>query len=323
MQPTISLHRSQIFAAILLAALTLPGCTGSAPQVEPSAAAPTAADVSPTAIPTLAQTALPMQTLVPRFTPTPRLITPAAAEGTVVDRSMVSPDGNWTALPAYENLPSGYHISLSVFDKERKTVWTPVDTLGEGLGYTAPVPIRWSADSRTFYYSESAVSDGCADFSPAVDVWQSLDVETGKVTPFPLPEGRGHQMSPDETLLAYSTLSAPLELVLMDLSTQDGKQVELLTGEDAKDAQGGRVLWSPAGDELMLAVQTGKVCEGQEPAYYLLLVKVEGMEVRSLYQGEDYLAPLKWDGSGKILVTDWSRRSWWMDAASGEVTTAP
>lgn len=94
MQPTISLHRSQIFAAILLAALTLPGCTGSAPQVEPSAAAPTAADVSPTAIPTLAQTALPMQTLVPRFTPTPRLITPAAAEGTVVDRSMVSPDGN-------------------------------------------------------------------------------------------------------------------------------------------------------------------------------------------------------------------------------------
>lgn len=130
-------------------------------------------------------------------------------------------------------------------------------------------------------------------------------------------------MSPDETLLAYSTLSAPLELVLMELSSQDEKRVELLSGEVALDAQGGRVLWSPAGDELMLAVQTGKVCEGQKPAYYLLLVKVEGMKVRSLYQGEDYLAPVKWDESGKILVTDWSRRSWWMDAASGEVTTAP
>ncbi len=323
MQSNARLHRRFIFTAILLSALVLPGCTGASPAVEPSAAIPTAPTIFPTLALTITPTSRPAQTLVPQFSPTPRLITPAPAEGTIVDTSMVSPDGKWTALPAYENLPNGYHIWLSVFDKDHKIVWTPVDTTGEGLGYTAPIPIRWSANSRTFFYSESVVSDGCADFLPVEDEWQALDVETGKVSPFPLPSGRGHQISPDETVIAYTTAATPLELVLMDLTTQEQRRTVLLSDESAEDAQGGRVLWSPAGDELIVAIQTGKVCEGQKPTYYLLLVQVDGMKVRTLYKGEDYLAPQVWDETEKILVMDWSRRSWWIDAASGELTTAP
>lgn len=327
MRSTTSLHRRYIYVSILVFIVFLSGCSSkgtSTIEVSPNASATEV--ISPTTpILTQAPTAESARTLVPYFTPTPRMITPAPAEGTVIDNAMVSPDGEWTALPIYENLSNGYKISLQIFNKGESIVWTPVDTKGEGLGYLAPSPRRWSADSRYFYFVESRVSDGCADFSPVEDAWQRVDVQTGEVTQFELPAGRGHQISSDETMLAYTTLEAPLELVVLNLTDQTEKRVVLLPDEIAEDmdAQGGRIVWSPDGTELILAVQIGNICEGQTPEFSLQVVQVEDMKVRALYQGEDFLSPLTWDETEKILVKDWSLRSWWIDAVDGAVTTAP
>lgn len=320
-----TLRRSVIYFTLLIMALILAGCSGSDQIVNPIETRATAQDefVEPSQTQVSTPTILPIKTLAPHYTPTPRLITPAPPEGTFTDQSMVSPDGLWTALPSFETLSDGYQVSLRVFNKNKSVVWTPVDYKGEGLGYLAPTPKRWSADSRYFYYAETTVSDGCSDFFPLEDSWKQLDILTGMVTPFELPAGRGHQFSPDETLLAYTAAVPPLELVVRDMAAQTEKRVVLLPAETAEDVQGGRILWSPTGDEVILAVQVGKVCEGQKPAYYLLVVHLEDMKVRTMNTGEDYLFPLAWDTSGKILVKDWNSKSWWIDAATGEITTAP
>lgn len=324
MRPVFDLHRwtSRVGTFILVFILT--GCTGlgSSPVGETKAAAATAVTPSPTMA--ISPTAASMRTLVVQYTPTPRLITPAPVEGTVIDNSMQSPDGVWTAEPVFENLTNGYHVSLRVFNSEKSIVWTPVDYEGEGLGYMAPTPKGWSTDSRYFYYAETTVTDGCADFSPLETIWQQLDVETGEVLPFHLPAGRGHQFSPDGSRLAYANPGAPLELVIQDTATQVEVKILLLPdGSITEKAQAGRIVWSPAGNALTLAVQAGDTCEGQTPIFYFLKVQLEELDTLSLYEGKDLVYPLEWHASGKILVKDWSLRSWWVDSVSGEVTAAP
>ncbi len=148
---------------ILLAACSDTQSTPDQVIILPSITAPLPDQTAPEST---AVTATPLITLVAKYTPTPRLITPAPSEGTFLDQSVISPDGQWTALPAFETLATGYRVSLTITNHDKSVVWTPVDYNGEGLGYTFPSPKRWSADSRHFYYLESTVADGCGDFYP-------------------------------------------------------------------------------------------------------------------------------------------------------------
>ncbi|MRS03779.1 hypothetical protein EG832_11250, partial [bacterium] len=221
------------------------------------------------------ETATPLITLVAKYTPTPRLITPAPSEGTFLDQSVISPDGQWTALPAFETLASGYRVSLTITNRDKSVVWTPVDYKGDGLGYSFPNPKRWSADSRYFYYLESTVADGCGDFYPVDKNWQRIDVQTGVVDRIDLPPGRGHMSSPDESLLAYTTDSKDVDLVI--LTTTDQSEIKIpLPIIAAKDQvpQAGGIRWSPDGKQLILAAATGDICGPSAIEFYLFTVQV-------------------------------------------------
>ena len=310
---------------VILALAVLTGCTNlsqttSLPPVE---ASPTSAVVMPSQPSTPAATATPRITLVAKYTPTPRLITPAPAEGTFTDQSVVSPDGNWTALPAFEILSDGYRVSLRVFNKDESVVWTPVDYKGDGVGYIFPFPKRWSSDSRYFYYVESIAGDGC-DFFPTDQSWLGLDTQTGKIETVDLPAGRGHMSSPDESILAFTSAAAPLELVLLDVQSRTEQKVNLLPdAPENQSAQGGRIVWSPDGKKLILAVSSANFCDNPEVKFYLMSVHLEDLKVTVLIQGKVFNRPLKWSTDGKVLVMDWNSKSWWMDTATGEITSAP
>lgn len=312
--------------AIIFALAVLAGCT-NAPQITslpPVETSPTPKAIAPLSTPTQKTTATPYITLVPQYTPTPRLITPAPAEGTFADQSVISPDGNWAALPAFETLPDGYRVSLRVFNKDESVVWTPMDYKGDGLGYVFPMAKRWSADSRYFYYAESIASDGCSEFFPTDQSWLQLDTQTGKVEKIELAAGRGHAFSPDEKIQAYTTLSAPLALVLLDIQTMTEQKVELLPDEpESENAQGGNIVWSPDGENLILAISSANICDNPEVTFSLMSVQLADSTVKLLYQGKDYIRALQWSADGKVLVMDWNSRSWWMDAETGEITTAP
>ncbi len=203
-------------------------------------------------------------------------------------------------------------------------VWTPVDYKGEGLGYTFPNPKQWSADSKYFYYLESTVADGCGDFYPVDQKWQRLDVQTGKVDSIDLPSGRGHMFSPDESLLAYTTGSAEVELVILNTTDQSEIKVALPVNP-AKDQvpQAGGIRWSPDGKQLILAAASGEICGSSAIEFYIFIVQRSNLKVNTLYEGKDFIRPLEWRSAGKVRMMDWNSKSWWIDSTTGEITTAP
>ena len=308
---------------VILALAVLTGCTNlsQATSLPPVEASPTSAVVVPLSSLTQSMTNTPRITLVPKYTPTPRLITPAPAEGTFADQSIISPDGSWTALPAFETLSDGYRVSLRVFNKDESVVWTPMDYKGDGVGYIFPFPKRWSDDSRYFYYVELITGSG--EFFPIDQSWLQLDTQTGKVAVVGLPVGRGHMTSPDESILAYTTSTAPLGLVLVDVQTQTELKVPLfLNPQENQNAQAGSIVWSPSGDVLILAVANG-INDSPHPTFSLVSVQRTDLKMTILYQGKDYVRPMQWGADNKVLVKDWNSKSWWINAADGKITPAP
>jgi len=326
----MQLLETRIKAAIPFLAVMLMGMTAGCGTVEATASqAPLPPATAASTLPPLASQStetptVPVRTILPYYTPTPRLITPAPSEGTFTDQSILSPDGLWTALPSFETIATGYHINLQVFNKDKSKVWTPVDYKGEGLGYSMPTPKHWSADSSYFYYVEKTVADGCGEFFPVEKAWQRLDVATGKVDSIDLPSGRGHSFSPDDSRLVYLSEELPLTLVVIENSSGLETTLVLLPEElDNTNAQGGQVIWSPQGDAIVFAVATGTICGEIQPTFTMYRADMDPLMVVSLYEGSDYLYPLQWDPSGKILVRDWNMKSWWIDAETGTLTTAP
>lgn len=323
---SVYLSRGYRWCSILIMSAVLAGCQSSEqPLIQStSVVVPSAVIIESSPPPINSPTPEPIKTLVPQFTPTPPLITPAPAEGTFADQSVDSPDGQWTALPEIELLSDGYQISLQVFNKDKSVVWSPVDYKGEGLGYSFPTPKHWSSDSRYFYYVDQEVIDGCGEFFPVEQAWKRLDTATGEVDAIDLPLGRGQAFSPDDALLAYTTAESPLQLVIQELPAEEEQVIPLLQGVQSQvNAQGGKIVWSPEGDALILAAATGNICDDPLPTFYLFTLQIADMRLVSLYEGKDYIRPLEWDTSGKILVKDWNSKSWWIDAANGKITTAP
>jgi len=322
------LRPNGIFQALTYVVLTvlLVGCSNTPPVTnQPALAEPTIPSASVATKPPLpTNTSTPQITMVAKYTPTPRLITPAPSEGTFLDQSVVSPDGQWTALPAFETISTGYRVSLTISNTDKSIVWTPVDYQGEGLGYSFPKPKRWSADSRYFYYLESTVVDGCGDFYPIETNWRRIDVQTGKVDAIDLPAGRGHMFSPDETTLAYFPENSPTDLVLLDVITQTQTRISLpITPDEGQVPQAGGTLWSPTGDRIVLAAANGKICEAKQLEFYLISLHISDLDVATLYQGKDSIRPLTWGANDKVRVMDWNSKSWWIDSTSGDLTTAP
>lgn len=326
MRYTGHLSKGYLWSSIFFLSAVLAGCRASEqlPIEDTYVVTPSAVIIESTLPHTFSPTAAPIKTMVPKFTPTPGLITPAPAEGTFADQSVDSPDGEWTALPQIELLSDGYQISLQVFKKDKSVVWKPVDYKGEGLGYSFPTPKHWSSDSRYFYYVDQEVVDGCGEFFPVEKAWKRLDTQTGEVDAIDLPLGRGHAYSPDDSMLAYTTAETPLQLVIQELQSEEEQLIPLLPDVQYQvNAQGGKIVWSPEGDALILAAATGNICDDPLPTFYLFSLQITDMRPVSLYEGKDYIRPLEWDTSGKILVKDWNSKSWWIDAVSGKITTAP
>jgi len=310
---------------ILLFALT--GCAVQGEDGKVATAIPSATVGQPTVILTSTpktSTATPLATFVAQYSPTPALITPAPAEGTFADPAVVSPDGKWTALPGFETLSTGYRISLKIFTADKSIIWTPVDVTGDGLGYISPVPKHWSADSHYFYYSDTLVTDGCTNLFPLEKVWKRVNVESGQVDVFPIPSGRSHAYSPDDLALAYIPDSAPDQLIILNIADKTEQKIPLPKPNDSQTPlQAGDIRWSPDNRSLVYTVIHGSLCAATRPDFFLQTVNRSDLTVKTIYHGAEYLRSLEWASADKILVMDWSHRSWWVTAVTGEITTAP
>ncbi|HKZ83461.1 MAG TPA: hypothetical protein VJ793_07360 [Anaerolineae bacterium] len=312
-----------------LVTLAYAGCTA---QTEVNVAlTATATPVQRLTSPTPPATATPMPSAAPIATktavPTPALITPPPPLEQLSTQSKISPDGQWIALSKFEQ-PAGdldYHISFQVVKADGSVSWTLVDEWSHGLGYTYPRLLNWSQDSQRFYFTQVDVPDGCSPpFDTHADI-RYVDVNTGQVTDVLAPEGFEHAVSPDEAIMAYIAPSEPLQLALRNMQTAVEQMLPLsIQSSGSGEPEAGNIVWSPDGTALVLTIANGALCESKTPLFSLVRVDVPTLTLTTLIPSDRrLLRAQEWSVDGRILLKDWDNNSWWIDAATGQVTSAP
>jgi hypothetical protein len=262
-------------------------------------------------------------------TPTLALVTPPPPEGAISTQSLTSPDGQWTAEASFEFLEGGaaFRVRLVVRKLDRSVKWIPVDYAQEGIGYVYPALRYWSLDSRHFYYFNMPVPDGCGDFYPEEDQWVVLDVADGLLSTLPLPQGRGHTISPDGTTMIYATSLPPFELRFRDILSGAERSLPLPPAHGPEqEIQAGGWAWSPDGSSVALSVAYGNSC-GDMTKLSFSVVRIDDLSNPSMVplveRNADLIRPIAWDTPDRILVRDWNGYSWWMDARNGQEARAP
>jgi hypothetical protein len=130
--------------------------------------------------------------------------------------------------------------------------------------------------------------------------------------------------SPDESLLAYTTDAAEVELIIVTAVDQNEIKIPLpIIAAKDQIPQAGGIRWSPDGKNLVLAAASGDICASSAIEFYLFTIQVSDHSVETLYQGKDFIRPLEWSSAGKVRVMDWNSKSWWVNYGTGEITTAP
>lgn len=236
-----------------------------------------------------------------------------------------SPNHEWIAQTTFEQeIYKEYHVTFTVSRKDGTKVWTLIDYWGDGEGYTYAQLHQWSNDSQYSYFTGDRIAGGGCDFFPVDSKWQQLNVNTGQVTDFLLPLGRGHAISPDESTIAYASPDASLHLSLYDIQSGQEEKVPLPIDPNPKAAQAGNIIWTPDGSAVILSIATGDACNSARPNFYLMRVEINSLDTIDLVgNSTDLLRPLRFEPPNHLLVRDWNGYTWWIDATSGKPIGAP
>ena len=261
-------------------------------------------------------------------TPTLNLKTPAPTvdpSHSLQVEAIESPNQEWIAQTTLEQeIYEEYHVQFTVSRKDGTKTWTIMDYWGDGVGYTYAQLHRWSNDSEYFYFTGDRVAGGGCDFFPVDSKWQRLDVNTGQVTDFLIPLGRGHAISPDESTIAYASPDTPLHIALYDIHSRQEQKVLLPINPNLETAQAGNLLWTPDGKAVILSIASGDGCHSSTLHFYLLRVDLNLLEITELVgKSKDLLRLLRLEPTNHLLIRDWNGYTWWIDATNGEPIPAP
>jgi Tol biopolymer transport system component len=139
--------------------------------------------------------------------------------------------------------------------KEDEVIQEQVSSFG--LEHTLLKPSHWSPDGKYLYNTIHPVSK-CCNFFESGGVLKGanlVDKTIVDILPDVVPR---ITISPDDRLLAPTTLGSPPDLVIMELTTGDERRIPL----DAEDA--GSIVWSPDGDYLVVILANRTCMPGWE-----------------------------------------------------------
>jgi hypothetical protein len=231
-----------------------------------------------------------------------------------------SPDGAWQAvgelyLPGDEG--GLYYTRLIVQAVDGSQEWIVVDEWAAlALGYTAPRPLRWSADGRYLYYTNVPVPDGCGLFANGSDL-QRVDLSSGEVTELVPSVGMRLALSPDEASLAYVGYGDQ-GLVLRDIASGLEREVPLEVLGAATSAAAGAMVWSPDGSTLLLTVAL-QPCFPQQ-VHTIVRVDVGTLAQETLVEADArLLITVEWLEVKEVRLEDSAGQTWWLDPWTGAV----
>ncbi len=280
----------------------------------------------------------------PTPTPTlkPPLVTavPTASYGpTPFVATLVSPDGVWVAEyrmgeinvgtpqpapgpPIQPDGPAIYHQLFTIYRLDRTKTWTVEDSSFHGLGYTYPELLDWSQDSQHRYFRHNIA--GKCEFFENTSGLSQFDVVTGELEQLELEAGSEHMVSPHERQMAFVGPGTPLRLSIVDLQTHTRRQVDIpQPGAGTQGWTAGNIVWSPDSQALVITIASDDMCEIKPLMFWLARLDLDTLQWTLLIKDSPaYITDKRWPIPGKIWLNTW-QGSFWIDARTGEMTTAP
>jgi hypothetical protein len=248
----------------------------------------------------------------------------------VQEWASTSPDGKWVAvgLVAFpkENIGGQQaYIRLMIFSADGKIHWMIFDKWEElNLGFPIPAPLKWSRDSKHFYFTHRVTPDGCSAFSLLTDL-QQVNLADGTVTELLPQSAVTLALAPDQSQVAYVG-QGDRGLILKDLVTGEERETEIDPG---KEFDAGNIMWSPDGNALALTLAINP-CTGEyggsktvwAESTSILRVDANTLQQRVLVEEDPrWFITWEWNEAEKITITDGVENSLWhLDVNTREIT---
>jgi hypothetical protein len=183
---------------------------------------------------------------------------------------------------------------------------------------TRPVPVRWSNDGRSLYYSNIPYGiGGYILFFGGSDLIK-VDVATGKVLQNLLGSGClcAAAVSPDETRVAYIQRpeSDQLNIMLKDVNGGNPVKANLPVGH----GQAGAIVWAPDSQSFLVTAARG---EPDNEAYTVILFHAADLSSKVLIPDDARLLEAAlWPAAGVVWLNDKDNNAWRMDPSTGSLT---
>jgi len=211
-----------------------------------------------------------------------------------------------------------YYARLSVARVGGGQEWIVVDEWRPtGLGWTSPAPLRWSADSAAFYFTNLPHPDGCSVLTNGVDLHR-LELATGAVTEV-LPEvGLWVSLSPDESQVAYIAFGdrGP---VTRDLAT--GAESDAFLDLPVHNAQAGAIVWSPDAARLALTL-VHNACSSISQSHSILVLDLASSTFTTVLDHDlSQFITSAWPEPDRLRLTG-PLGPYWLDLTTGEITAS-
>ncbi|MCB8945356.1 MAG: hypothetical protein H6658_16535 [Ardenticatenaceae bacterium] len=262
--------------------------------------------------------------VVPVDSATPQTELPDPSELQIESSSTeVSPDGRWQATasrtePVVILQSEKFYTSLTVTDGT--TIWAPVaEWRSYGLGDVAVAVVRWSADGRYLYYTNTGSTDGCGLFFTGTDLHR-LDVSDGTVQTI-LEDGLtgNFSLSPDETAVAYLRFNGQ-GIVAVVQNVASGQADSVVAAETA-DGQAGNILWSPDNGRFLFTIAHNPCSDDWTHS----IVRVDAADITAvtlIANDPRRFTILEWaDSTGTtVRLQDDGGNTWLLNVDSGDLT---
>lgn len=298
-----------VFVLLTICSFILAGCSLAEPTATPAAATQPAQEPTTTLLPTATK---------PK--PTPTLNPNENASSVFSDlkvetQRLTSPNGRctWDRLLAYamketavKKYDNQFYIRVSVaclLGEEYKEVnWLPVDGwAGQGLGYSIPALLGWSADGKRMYFYDQIIPDGCQPIGGWQENFRQLDLETGNVTLILREMRSGASLSADTTRLVYYDMQNK-DVGVYSLVNGEVKHLALAVPEQSDYWAVGEFTWSPDGQSVLFVMLDGDACNPSGASIQKLDLARGVIQVK-WFSTERTASIIEWVDPTRVVIT--------------------
>ena len=247
---------------------------------------------------------------------------------TIEKQNLYSPDGrcSWERLQAWalnESVQQKYdnqffiratvHCVRGEFYEEVN--WVLVNEWKEqGLGYSIPSLLGWSADGNYLYFYDEIIPDGCQPIGGFQDNLRQVELDTGNIRSILLKMGSGVSLSPDTTRLVYYD-EQKADVGLFDLVSGEMTHIPFTIPDKGVYWWVGDFTWSPDGQSVVFVIVLGDPCYSTGASILWLDIEKDEIKVLLTNKGQTY-SILEWVEPDRVLISVGMEQRW-LDPISG------